>query len=202
MGLTADYSILDPDDAGGVLKRAVKAVGVAATHTPIDRIAGVISRAKNDLLTPATFEPRWGRPVDDLALRVWPIYQQMLLRADSVDFDDMKTAGAKLVWSPKSNVVLYGTTTNIPLARSKGVPVALAPDWSLSGSVNILDELRFAAAWDKTKWGSTFTSNAGPSEASRPASPSGLPKRNVPPGTGTIVKLALSSPICIGSSTV
>ncbi len=97
VGLTADYSILDPDDAGGVLKRAVKAVGVSATHTPIDRIAGVISRAKNDLLTPATFEPRWGRPVDDLAVRVWPIYQQMLLRADSVDFDDLLVHVATLL---------------------------------------------------------------------------------------------------------
>jgi len=77
---------------------------------------------------------------------------------DAADFDDMKAAGAKLVWSPKSNVVLYGTTTNIPLARSKGIPIALAPDWSLSGSVNILDELRYAAAWDKAKWGGIFTS--------------------------------------------
>ena len=77
---------------------------------------------------------------------------------DGTDFDDMKTAGAKLVWSPRSNVVLYGTTTNIPLARMKGIPIALAPDWSLSGSVNILDEMRYAAAWDKAKWGGIFTS--------------------------------------------
>jgi len=76
---------------------------------------------------------------------------------DGTDFDDMKAVGAKLVWSPKSNVVLYGTTTNIPLARMKGIPIALAPDWSLSGSVNILDELRYAAAWDKAKWGGIFT---------------------------------------------
>ncbi|MFM7206254.1 MAG: ATP-dependent helicase [Planctomycetaceae bacterium] len=89
VGLTADYSILDPDDTAATLKRAVKSLGLAATHTPVDRLAGVISRAKNDLLTPETFEPRWGRPADDLALRVWPVYQQMLLRANSVDFDDL-----------------------------------------------------------------------------------------------------------------
>ena len=89
VGLTSDYSILDPDDAAGVLKRAVKASGLTASHTPIERIAGVVSRAKNDLLTPATFTPRWGRPVDELAARVWPLYQRMLLDADSVDFDDL-----------------------------------------------------------------------------------------------------------------
>ena len=89
VGLTSDYSILDPDDAAATLKRAVKSLGLAATHTPVDRIAGVISRAKNDLLTPSTFEPRWGKPVDDVALRVWPVYQQMLVRANAVDFDDL-----------------------------------------------------------------------------------------------------------------
>jgi DNA helicase-2/ATP-dependent DNA helicase PcrA len=89
VGLTSDYSILDPDDAAAVLKRAVKSLGIAASHTPIDRIAGVISRAKNDLLTPQTFEPRWGRPVDDVARRVWPVYQRLLLQANSVDFDDL-----------------------------------------------------------------------------------------------------------------
>jgi DNA helicase-2/ATP-dependent DNA helicase PcrA len=97
VGLTSDYSILDPDDAAAVLKRAVKSLGLAATHTPIDRIAGVISRAKNDLLTPATFEPRWGRPVDDLAVRVWPVYQRLLLRSNSVDFDDLLVHVATLL---------------------------------------------------------------------------------------------------------
>ena len=97
VGLTSDYSILDPDDAAAVLKRATKSLGLAVTHTPVDRILGVISRAKNDLLTPATFEPRWGRPVDDVALRVWPVYQQMLLRANSVDFDDLLVHVATLL---------------------------------------------------------------------------------------------------------
>ena len=67
VGLTSDYSILDPDDAGAVLKRAARKLGLSLTHTPIDRLASTISRAKNDLLSPATFEPRWGRPADEVA---------------------------------------------------------------------------------------------------------------------------------------
>ena len=54
IGLTSDYSILDSDDSGAMLKRAVKKLGLSLTHTPIDRVAGVISRAKNDLATPET----------------------------------------------------------------------------------------------------------------------------------------------------
>jgi len=97
VGLTSDYSILDPDDAASVLKRAAKKLGLSLTHTPIDRVAGVISRAKNDLVTPESFEPRWGRPVDDVARRVWPVYQQMMLEANSVDFDDLLMHVARML---------------------------------------------------------------------------------------------------------
>jgi len=49
-----------PTRPAPVLKRAAKRLGLALSHTPIDRIAGTISRAKNDLLTPETFEPPVG----------------------------------------------------------------------------------------------------------------------------------------------
>jgi DNA helicase-2/ATP-dependent DNA helicase PcrA len=97
VGLTSDFSILDPDDAGSLLKRAAKRLGISLSHAPVDRLAGVISRAKNDLLTPDTFEPRWGRPVDEVARRVWPIYQEMLLACDAVDFDDLLVHVARLL---------------------------------------------------------------------------------------------------------
>ncbi len=97
VGLTSDYSIFDPDDTKGVLKRAAKKLELSLTHTPIDRVAGVISRAKNDLLTPEVFEPRWGRPVDDVARRLWPVYQEMMLAANAVDFDDLLVHVARLM---------------------------------------------------------------------------------------------------------
>jgi len=68
-------------------------------------------------------------------------------------------SGISLVWSPRSNVFLYGggtdltKTANIPLALAKGINVALAPDWSIGGSQNLLDELRFADRVDNTVWG-------------------------------------------------
>ena len=97
VGLTSDYSILDPDDASSLLKRAARQCGVPQARTPVDRIASVISRAKNDLLTPDTFEPRWGRPVDEVARRVWPAYQESLLRTNAVDFDDLLVHVARLL---------------------------------------------------------------------------------------------------------
>jgi hypothetical protein len=78
-------------------------------------------------------------------------------------FTTMGQIGMSLVWSPRSNVFLYGggtdfsKTTNIPLALSKGINVALAPDWSMGGSQNLLDELRFADLVDNTAWGDQLT---------------------------------------------
>ncbi|MGZ3450992.1 MAG: amidohydrolase family protein [Polyangiales bacterium] len=75
----------------------------------------------------------------------------------------MATNGMKLTWSPRSNVFLYGggtdltKTTNVPLAITKGINVALAPDWSMGGSQNLLDELRFADKVDNTAWGDKIT---------------------------------------------
>lgn len=97
VGLTSDYSILDPDDAGSMLKRAAKRAGVPLSRIPIDRVAGVISRAKNDLVTPESFEPRWGRPVDEVVAKVWPVYASMMIEANAVDFDDLLVHVARLL---------------------------------------------------------------------------------------------------------
>ena len=44
------------------------------------------------------------------------------------EWDLMAAAGASLVWSPKSNWVLYEATANVPEALAAGVNVAIAPD--------------------------------------------------------------------------
>jgi len=49
-----------------------------------------------------------------------------------------------MVWSPFSNLLLYGGTSDIARARNEGVLIALGPDWSPSGSKNLLGELKVA----------------------------------------------------------
>ena len=71
----------------------------------------------------------------------------------TTEFAVMADADMKLTWSPASNVALYGATANIPAALDAGVLVTLAPDWSMGGSQNILDEMRFASAWDDGHFG-------------------------------------------------
>lgn len=75
----------------------------------------------------------------------------------SAEFATMAQQGVKLTWSPASNMALYGNTTDIPAALDAGVTISLAPDWSMGGSQNILDELRFAANMDDTRFGDRLT---------------------------------------------
>lgn len=53
-------------------------------------------------------------------------------------------AAAGMVWSPLSNLLLYGETANVVAAKSAGVQIALGSDWSPSGSKNLLGELKIA----------------------------------------------------------
>lgn len=82
------------------------------------------------------------------------------------DFATMATAGMSLTWSPRSNVFLYGggvdltKTTNVPAALAHGLNVSIAPDWSMGGSQNMLDELRFAHQVDVSEWGHILSSQA------------------------------------------
>ena len=52
--------------------------------------------------------------------------------------------GAKLVWSPLSNLLLYGRTAEVYQALAADLLVSLGTDWSPSGSRNVLDELKVA----------------------------------------------------------
>jgi 5-methylthioadenosine/S-adenosylhomocysteine deaminase len=60
------------------------------------------------------------------------------------DFAKLKAADAKLVWSPLSNLLLYGRTANVAQAIAAGVTVSLGTDWTPSGSKTLLDELKVA----------------------------------------------------------
>ena len=62
------------------------------------------------------------------------------------DFQIMAAHGASMVWSPSSNLMLYGATADVAAASAAGVRISLGSDWSPSGSRNLLAELKFARA--------------------------------------------------------
>jgi hypothetical protein len=60
------------------------------------------------------------------------------------DFPILKANGGSVVWSPLSNLLLYGDTALIQAAKDNGILIGLGSDWSPSGSKNLLGELKVA----------------------------------------------------------
>lgn len=76
---------------------------------------------------------------------------------------DARTAaqrGAALIWSPRSNIALYGHTAQAPMFDRAGALIALGTDWTASGSMNILRELRCASDFNKTYLDGYFSPEA------------------------------------------
>ncbi len=63
---------------------------------------------------------------------------------EAADFQTCGSHGASIVWSPLSNLMLYGETAKVVEAKRNRVRIALGSDWSPSGSKNILGELKVA----------------------------------------------------------
>jgi 5-methylthioadenosine/S-adenosylhomocysteine deaminase len=60
------------------------------------------------------------------------------------DFQVLGQQGGAMIWSPLSNLLLYGQTADVKAAKAGGVRMGIGSDWSPSGSKNLLGELKVA----------------------------------------------------------
>ena len=67
-----------------------------------------------------------------------------------------ETAGS-VIWAPRSNTILYGNTAPIPMYANQDVNISLSSDWTLSGSINMLRELKCALKWSETYYNNKFS---------------------------------------------
>ena len=75
----------------------------------------------------------------------------------TIELARLAAQGVGLIWSPRSNTDLYGLTTNVSVARAFGVPIAIGPDWTPSGSWSVLDEMKCVDDLDSAYFGDTWT---------------------------------------------
>src|SRR5678816_1630167 len=61
------------------------------------------------------------------------------------------------IWSPRSNITLYGDTARVTEAARLGVEIALGTDWMPTGSMNLLRELRCADSFNTNYLDHYFT---------------------------------------------
>lgn len=61
-----------------------------------------------------------------------------------VDGAEIEQNEAAVIWSPRTNIDLYGNTAPVTMLDAQGVQLALGTDWIISGSMNMLRELKCA----------------------------------------------------------
>ena len=69
----------------------------------------------------------------------------------------MAEKGVKLIWSPRSNISLYGDTAQVTTYDRLGVTIGMGTDWIYSGSMNMLRELQCIDYLNKNHYGSYFS---------------------------------------------
>ncbi len=69
------------------------------------------------------------------------------------DIRKVKRSGASVAWCPASNKLLFNTTCKVRKMLRAGINVALGTDSSAAGSINILDEMRFARSLYRGMYG-------------------------------------------------
>lgn len=83
------------------------------------------------------------------------IVHGIALTAEDIAF--AASRGAHLVWSPRSNLSLYGDTAAVVTYDRFGVPIALGTDWVPSGSTTVLRELQCADDFNREHLGAYFS---------------------------------------------
>jgi len=76
---------------------------------------------------------------------------------DAKDVDLLAKSKAKVVWSARTNIDLYGNTAPVTVLKRAGVTIALGTDWLASGSMNVLRELACIDALNEKYFARTFT---------------------------------------------
>ena len=89
LGLDRNFTIYDQDDRNRIVKAALEAANIDNVHYSPERVQSAISRAKNQLLRPASFAAKANDFFDQVVARIYPLYEKRLRDANALDFDDL-----------------------------------------------------------------------------------------------------------------
>ncbi len=90
IGYTRQFTIYDADDAKRLVKEIVAELNLDAKRFPPQRFSNRISQAKNELKGADEFAASAGKHFEDsMSARVFTMYQERLVRANAMDFDDL-----------------------------------------------------------------------------------------------------------------
>ena len=89
VGIPSNFVIFDESDRRSAIKEAMKQLYIDEKQFKPQAISGLISSAKNELVTPDQFAATATFPAQKVAAKVFPLYQRSLKQAGALDFDDL-----------------------------------------------------------------------------------------------------------------
>jgi len=89
IGIPRSFVIFDESDRQAAVKQASKQLMIDEKAFPPRVLGGLISSAKNEMLTPAEYSGTVSSPAQKAAAQVFPIYERILKDAGGLDFDDL-----------------------------------------------------------------------------------------------------------------
>lgn len=90
IGFNSDFSIYDTSDSEGAIKLILGELNFDPREIKPRTIQRIISDAKNQLISPGDFKANFSRStLEDIAARVYEVYDVRLRAANAMDFDDL-----------------------------------------------------------------------------------------------------------------
>lgn len=97
IGIPRSFVIFDETDRINAVKQVSKQLHIDEKSFPARTLSGLISGAKNDLMTPQEYADLAASPAQRAAAQVFPLYQQVLRDASALDFDDLIAQTVRLL---------------------------------------------------------------------------------------------------------
>lgn len=89
IGFENNFTILDSSDQLSVVKACMKELNIDTKKFEPKAVQAEISSAKNELVTPESYESKIGDYFQGIAAKVYRLYQRKLKSNNSLDFDDL-----------------------------------------------------------------------------------------------------------------
>ncbi len=89
IGVPRSFVIFDESDRQAAIKQVSKQLMIDEKAFPARAISGMISSAKNEMITPQEYASSANSPGQHTAAKVYPLYERALRDASALDFDDL-----------------------------------------------------------------------------------------------------------------
>jgi DNA helicase-2/ATP-dependent DNA helicase PcrA len=89
VGIPRSFVIFDESDRQAAVKQSSKQLMIDEKAFPPRLLSGLISSAKNEMLSPDEYAAQANSPAQQAAAKVYPVYERALKEASALDFDDL-----------------------------------------------------------------------------------------------------------------